>query len=62
VPIARDEEEAAAELLRKDGILVHPGYFYDISPDHLVMTFIDNPDLVRGHFEKIARVCAPEGI
>jgi alanine-synthesizing transaminase len=62
VPIARDEEEAASELLRTDGILVHPGYFYDISPDHLVMTFIDEPDLVRGHFERIARVCRPEGI
>jgi len=48
--------------LRKDGILVHPGYFYDISPDHLVMTFIDDSDLVRGHFEKIARVCSPVGI
>jgi aspartate/methionine/tyrosine aminotransferase len=55
VPIAGDEEEAAAELLEKDGILVHPGYFYDIRPDHLVMTFIDDPTLVQGHFEKIAR-------
>lgn len=55
VPLSRDEEEAAAILLKTDGILVHPGYFYDIAPDHLVMTFIDEPDLVRGHFEKIAR-------
>jgi aspartate/methionine/tyrosine aminotransferase len=54
LPIAGDEEDAAAELLKQNGILVHPGYFYDIAPDHLVMTFIDEPELVRGHFEKIA--------
>jgi hypothetical protein len=57
VPTGRDEEEAAASLLKNDGILVHPGYFYDIAPDHLVMTFIDEPQLVREHFEKIAAVC-----
>jgi len=56
VPIPRDEEEAAAELLQKDRILVHPGYFYDIAPDHLVMTFIDDPGSVKGHFEKISSV------
>src|SRR5262245_53201403 len=33
LPTVRDEEETAAELLRKNGILVHPGYFYDIRPD-----------------------------
>jgi aspartate/methionine/tyrosine aminotransferase len=58
VPLGQDEEEAAAHLLKADGLLVHPGYFYDIAPDHLVMTFIDEPGLVKGHFEKIARVCA----
>jgi aspartate/methionine/tyrosine aminotransferase len=57
VPVRRDEEEAAASLLSNDGILVHPGYFYDIAPDHLVMTFIEDPEVVGRHFEKIARVC-----
>jgi aspartate/methionine/tyrosine aminotransferase len=56
LPIPHDEEETAAQLLRKSGILVHPGYFYDISPDHLVMTFIEAPETVRGHFERIAAV------
>jgi len=51
--IARDEEQVASTLLEREGILVHPGYFYDIAPDHLVMTFIDEPEAVRGHFEKI---------
>jgi alanine-synthesizing transaminase len=56
VPIAGDEDEAAAALLEKERVLVHPGYFYDIHPDHLVMTFIEEPELVKGHFEKIARM------
>ena len=56
LPMDRDEEEAAANLLSKDGILVHPGYFYEIAPDHLVMTFIDEPDKIKDHFEKIAAV------
>jgi aspartate/methionine/tyrosine aminotransferase len=61
VPVHGDEEEAAAALLKQDGILVHPGYFYDIAPDHLVMTFIDDPDRVGRHFERIAAACAGAG-
>ena len=58
LPIVRDEEQTAAALLEELGILVHPGYFYDIPPDHLVMTFIEEPAALQGHFEKIAKVCA----
>jgi aspartate/methionine/tyrosine aminotransferase len=58
LPIARDEEEAAATLLERDRILVHPGYFYDIPPDHLVTTFIDDPGAVRAHFERIRAYCS----
>jgi alanine-synthesizing transaminase len=57
VPVGIDEEQAAASLLEEQGILVHPGYFYDIAPDHLVMTFIDDPGALRDHFEKIAKIC-----
>ena len=57
VPIRENEEEAAASLLENGSILVHPGYFYDIRPDHLVMTFIDDPERVAGRFQKIAAVC-----
>jgi alanine-synthesizing transaminase len=57
IPISHDEEQAAATLLEKHRILVHPGYFYDIRPDHLVMTFIDDPGSLRTHFTKIAAVC-----
>ena len=56
IPIDHDEEQAAATLLANDRILVHPGYFYDITPDHLVMTFIDDPAIAGRHFEMIAAV------
>jgi alanine-synthesizing transaminase len=57
VPIAHDEDNTAARLLEQDGILAHPGYFYDIAPNHLVMTFIDDPAQVRGHFERVREAC-----
>ncbi len=35
-----DEEALCIELLKDAGLLVHPGYFYDMVPAHLVLTFI----------------------
>jgi alanine-synthesizing transaminase len=58
VSLDHDEEDAAATLLQKYGILVHPGYFYDIAPDHLVTTFIHDPGALREDFEKVRQVCA----
>jgi hypothetical protein len=53
--LQNDEEEAALRLLRDERILVHPGYFYDIEPDHLVMTFIHSPENIRKAFTTIAK-------
>jgi alanine-synthesizing transaminase len=50
-----DEEEAAAgRLLRESHILVHPGFYYDIPPNHLVMTFIEDPARITEAFERVA--------
>jgi aspartate/methionine/tyrosine aminotransferase len=54
--VSQDEEQAALRLLGEKHILVHPGYFYDIAPDHLVMTFIQSPHNLRGAFEAIAEL------
>jgi hypothetical protein len=54
--LGQDEEQAAMRLLGDSQILVHPGYFYDIAPDHLVMTFIQSPENVRKAFTKIAEL------
>ncbi len=39
----RSEDSIVIDLLQNLGILVHPGYFYDIAPTHLVMTFVSDP-------------------
>jgi alanine-synthesizing transaminase len=57
LPIPDDEEQSAARLLRDAHILAHPGYFYDIRPDHLVMTFIHDPSVISEAFRKIAKNC-----
>jgi aspartate/methionine/tyrosine aminotransferase len=53
----RNEEQIALNLLEKEGILVHPGYFYGLSSGHLVMSFISKPALLKKHLEKIIRYC-----
>jgi len=58
LPIPHDEETAALRLLRESHILAHPGYFYDIPPNHLVMTFVHNPGSAREAFSKIKKECA----
>jgi alanine-synthesizing transaminase len=54
VPTFEEEDEAAGGLLRDHGILTHPGYYYDIKPNHLVMTFIHNPRLLAKTFRRIS--------
>ena len=54
--LRHEEEQAALRLLGESQILVHPGYFYDITPDHLVMTFIQSPENVRKAFAAIAEL------
>ena len=54
LPIPDDEAKSAERLLGGAHILTHPGYFYDIRPDHLVMTFIHEPEVVGEAFRQIA--------
>jgi alanine-synthesizing transaminase len=42
-----DEERAAQKFLNKNRILIHPGYFYDMKPDHLVLSFVQRPEMIR---------------
>jgi aspartate/methionine/tyrosine aminotransferase len=52
--LQNEEEATSMRLLRESRILLHPGYFYDIPPDHLVMTFVNEPARVREAFKTIA--------
>ncbi len=51
-----DEEQFAIELLDKEGVLVHPGYFYDMEGSHFVMATVARPSEQRSAFRKIDRV------
>jgi alanine-synthesizing transaminase len=42
-----DEERAAKKFLNENRILIHPGYFYDMKPDHLVLSFVQKPEVIR---------------
>src|SRR5262249_9111171 len=54
MPTFEEEEQASSELLRDHGILKHPGYYYDIKPNHLVMTFIHDPQTLAKSFRRIS--------
>jgi hypothetical protein len=50
-----NEEDLALDLLRSSRILVHPGSFYDIEPDHLVLSFASGESVLRKALPEIAR-------
>lgn len=41
---AMDDESLALHILRTTGCLVHPGFFYDLDPTHLVLSLVTSPD------------------
>ena len=44
VPVHGTDEDLAIDLLRKMGVIVHPGHFYDFSGEgHLVLSLIADP-------------------
>jgi aspartate/methionine/tyrosine aminotransferase len=45
-----DEERVAEEILRENHMLIHPGYFYDLKPNHLVLSFVQSPETIRASF------------
>jgi alanine-synthesizing transaminase len=45
-PDGRDDEAWALDLLEREGVLVHPGHFYDFEEDgHLVVSLLPEPRL-----------------
>ena len=48
VPATRSEETLVLELLERDHVLVHPGYFFDFPREaFLVVSLLPDPDLLR---------------
>jgi hypothetical protein len=49
IPVIRSDEDFAIELLRRSGVLVHPGHFYDFPTDgYLVLSLIAAEEDFRG--------------
>jgi aspartate/methionine/tyrosine aminotransferase len=48
-----DEEQAAEKILKEHQLLVHPGYFYDMAPHHLVLSFVQKHETIRDALPKL---------
>jgi aspartate/methionine/tyrosine aminotransferase len=56
LPSSRSDEDWAVELLRQDGVLVHPGHFYDFpSEGHLVLSLLPQAEIFK---QAMARILA----
>ena len=59
VPAVRNDEELAIDLVRKMGVIVHPGHFYDFGGEgYLVLSLIAVPDDFREGVSRILQVVA----
>ena len=57
VPVTRSDEELAVDILRKVGVLVHPGHFYDFPQDgYLVASLITLPAEFREGIRRVLDV------
>ena len=57
VPATRSEEQLILELLDREGILVHPGYFFDFPREaFLVMSLLPPPDMFSDAAARVLRV------
>ena len=50
-----DEEQVAELILKENHLLVHPGYFYDMDPHHLILSFVQTAEIIREVFPKLVR-------
>ncbi len=53
-----DDEELALHLLPSAGCLVHPGFFYDLDPTHLVVSTVSDPAIAEPAIARIAAALA----
>jgi aspartate/methionine/tyrosine aminotransferase len=58
VPSTRSEEELALELLEQDGVLVHPGFFFDFAHEAFLVTSLlpERPTFVEAVRRVLERV------
>lgn len=64
IPATRTEEEVVLDLLERERVLVHPGYFYDFPREaFLVVSLLPEPDrFAVAASRMLASAAAPEGL
>jgi len=50
-----DEEAVAVDLLREERLLLHPGYFYDLDPPHLVASIVSEPAILERALKRLVQ-------
>jgi len=50
-----EEEAAALAALRDEHVLLHPGYYYDMKPHHLVLSFVQDPEVLCAALPRLQR-------
>ena len=59
VPVTGSDEELAIALLRRTGVLVQPGHFYDFARDgYLVLSLITPEDVFRHGIDRLLQFMA----
>jgi alanine-synthesizing transaminase len=59
VPAVQNDEELAIDLVRKVGVIVHPGHFYDFAADgYLVVSLIVDPADFREGVSRVLQIVA----
>jgi alanine-synthesizing transaminase len=53
-----EEDDVVLGLLKERDLLIHPGYYYDLRPDHLVLTFLRPEEELRRAGREIAAFLA----
>jgi aspartate/methionine/tyrosine aminotransferase len=62
LPDGTSDEEVCLRCLEEDGVLVHPGYFYDFpAGSHLVLSLLTPSDVFREGLRKLAVRLRPPG-
>jgi hypothetical protein len=56
VPRVQSEEQLVLALLEEDGVLVHPGYFFDFDEEgHLVVSLLPPPEVFQEGIETVLK-------
>lgn len=57
LPVLGDEEEVAMDLLERKNILVHPGHYYEIEGNHLVLAFVHKEAQLALALKEVRQYC-----